>query len=435
VRAAGLGTLLVRRSISGASVKTTERPCGVALMWRSSMSGDDRLMSRSEPSVQSQSAIKHLIDTRDFDRGELSELLDLIRLLKAADRDGAVPQLLRGRSLGMIFEEPSTRTRVSFEAGMTKLGGHALYLKPGEIHLGVRESLFDTAKVLSRMCDVLEARTLKHASVTELARYADVPVINGLSDFNHPTQAICDVYTMLEHLPPGRQLEDCTIVFVGDRTNTCSSTMFIAAQFGMHFVHAAPAGYQAPPEWIASAESIARETGGSVEVTEEVEDAITRADFIYTDLWWWVDQEDQIPERRAAFMPRYQVNGALFRQAPPHAQFMHCLPASRGVEVTDDVIDHERSIVFDQAENRLHAEKAILVWLTYPTIKHHPSDELRAYHEGRVQSFLSEVGWDRAGSAHTHYRTLANGRADPAASPAAGVRQEDSHERQTTISS
>jgi putrescine carbamoyltransferase len=358
-------------------------------------------------------AIKHLIDTRDFDRRELSEVLELIGLLKAADYDGTVPQLLRGRSLGMIFEEPSTRTRVSFEVGMSKLGGHALYLKPGEIHLGVRESLYDTAKVLSRMCDVLEARTLKHTTVTELARYADVPVINGLSDFNHPTQAICDVYTMREHLPPGRQLDECTVVFVGDRTNTCSSTMFIAAQFGMHFVHAAPAAYQAPADWVASAELIARESGGSVEITEDVEDAISRADFVYTDLWWWVDQEEEIPQRRAAFMPRYQVNGALFGSTPAHARFMHCLPASRGVEVTNEVIDGERSIVFDQAENRLHAEKAILVWLTYPTIKHHPSDELRAYHEGRVQSFLSEVGWDRAGSAHTHYRAHPDGRDGP----------------------
>lgn len=359
-------------------------------------------------------AIKHLVDTRDFDRAELSDLLELIRLLKDADRDGAVPQLLRGRSLGMIFEEPSTRTRVSFEVAMSKLGGHALYLKPGEIHLGARESLYDTAKVLSRMCDVIEVRALKHSTVTELAQWADVPVINGLTDFNHPTQAICDLFTMVEQLPPGRRLEDCTVVFVGDRTNVCSSTMFLAAQFGMRFVHAAPPDYQAPLEWVSSAERIAEATGGSIEVTDAVEDAVAEADFIYTDLWWWVDQEDEIPERRAAFLPRYQVNAQLFSFAPAHARFMHCLPASRGVEVTDEVIDHERSIVFDQAENRLHAEKAILVWLTYPTIKHHPSDDLRRFHEGRTQAFLSSAGWDRAGSAHTGYRASAGRTTIPA---------------------
>ncbi len=392
-------------------------------------------MSYMDSKSPAQGTIKHLIDTRDFDRRELGELFDLIGLLKAADLDGAVPQLLRGRSLGMIFEEPSTRTRVSFEVGMFKLGGHALYLKPGEIHLGVRESLYDTAKVLSRMCDVLEARTLKHSTVTQLARYADVPVINGLSDFNHPTQAICDMYTILEHLPDDRELADCTLVFVGDRTNVCSSLMFIAAQLGMHFVHAAPERYQSPADWVTAARLIARDSGGTVEVTADVEDAITRADFIYTDLWWWVDQEDEIPERRAAFMPRYQVNAALFARAPAHAQFMHCLPASRGVEVTDAVIDHERSIVFDQAENRLHAEKAILVWLTYPTLKHHPSEELRAYHEGRVQSFLSSVGWDRAGSARTRYRVVSNGRTDPPASPTRGVRQGDSHEHHPPVTS
>jgi putrescine carbamoyltransferase len=337
--------------------------------------------------------MKHFIDTQDFSRDELEGLLGLITLLKEADYEDAVPPLLRNRSLGMIFEEPSTRTRVSFEVAMSKLGGHALYLKPGEIHLGQRESLFDTAKVLSRMCDVIEARTLKHETVLELARDAEVPVINGLTDFNHPTQAVCDLLTMREHLPAGRTLEDCTVVFVGDRTNVCSSLMFIATQFGMRFIHAAPAAYQAPPEWLAEARSNGAISGGSVAVTSEVEQAVSEADFIYTDLWWWVDQEAEIPARRAAFMPRYQVNAALIARAPEHARFMHCLPASRGVEVTDEVIDGPRSIVFDQAENRLHAEKGILAWLTCPTIKH-SSVERHRLHEERIGDYLSQRGWD-----------------------------------------
>jgi putrescine carbamoyltransferase len=346
------------------------------------------------PSAHRIARVKDFIDTQDFTREELEGVLGLIRLLKEADLDAAVPQLLRHRSLGMIFEEPSTRTRVSFEVAMAKLGGHALYLKPGEIHLGKRESLYDTAKVLSRMCDVIEARTLKHCTVLELARDSDVPVINGLTDFNHPTQVVCDLLTMSEHLPEDRRLEDCTVVFVGDRTNVCSSLMFITTQFGMRFIHAGPAGYRAPDEWIVIAESNAERSGGSVSVTAEVEEAVAEADFVYTDLWWWVDQEDQIPERKAAFMPRYQVNGELMARAPAHAKFMHCLPASRGVEVTDEVIDGPQSIAFDQAENRLHTEKGILVWLVYPGIKR-PSEELLHFHDGQVQAYLNQRGWDR----------------------------------------
>ncbi len=349
--------------------------------------------------------MKNLIDTQDFSRSEIGELLELIGLLKEADYDGVVPQLLPRRSLGMIFEEPSTRTRVSFEVAMTKLGGHGIYLKPGEIHLGGHESLYDTAKVLSRMCDVIEARVLKHATVVELAGAAEVPVINGLSDFNHPTQAIGDLTTITEHLPAGRRLEDCTVVFVGDCTDVCSSLMFITTQFGMNFIHAAPAAYQAPASWVKVAgANVAAAESGSISVTEDVEAAVAKADFVYTDVWWWFGQESEVSERTAAFMPRYQVNWELFSRAPEHALFMHCLPATRGGEVTDEVMDSQRSIVFDQAENRLHAQKGILVWLTYPTIKHSPSDELRSFHEGRVQAYLSEVGWDRAGSAHTGYR-------------------------------
>lgn len=339
---------------------------------------------------------KHFLDTNDFGRDELADLLDLILLLKEADRDGCVPELLRNRSLGMIFEEPSTRTRVSFEVAMVKLGGHALYLKPGEIHLGARESLADTARVLARMCDVLMARTLAHETVTELARWSRVPVINGLTDYNHPTQAVCDLFTMREHLPAGKALEDCTVVFVGDATNVCSSTMHMTTKFGMDFVHAGPADYQAPEAWVKLAERNVADAGtGSVRITDEVEDAVRSADFVYTDLWWWIDQEGEIPQRRAAFMPRYQVNADLMALAPPHARFMHCLPASRGVEVTDEVADSPRSIIFDQAENRLHAEKGILVWTAYPGIEHHPAPELRSHHAGRIAEHLGRAGWTR----------------------------------------
>ncbi|MEW6179790.1 MAG: putrescine carbamoyltransferase [Chloroflexota bacterium] len=332
--------------------------------------------------------LKHFIDTQDFTKEELLELIELTRLIKAADKQGCTPKLLQDATLAMIFEEPSTRTRVSFEVAMTELGGHALYLKPGEIHLGVRESLGDTAQVLSRMCDAIMARTLKHETITGLAKHATVPVINGLTDYNHPTQVVCDVLTMIEHAPAGKKLEDFNVTFIGDATNVLSSLMLICTRLGMNFTHAAPKKYQAPTEWIKWAEENNKISGGTLNITEDPIEAVRNADFIYTDLWWWVGQEDQIPERRAAFMPKYQVNKELMAKAPAHCKFMHCLPASRGVEVTDEVMDSAQSIIFDQAENRLHTEKGILVWLIYPRLKR-PSAELAAFHRGKIENFLN----------------------------------------------
>jgi putrescine carbamoyltransferase len=334
--------------------------------------------------------LRHFIDTQDFSKGELLTIIELTRMIKAADKQGCTPQLLEGASLGMIFEEPSTRTRVSFEVAMTELGGHALYLKPGEIHLGVRETIYDTVKVLSRMCDVIEARTLKHNTILELAKFAEVPVINGLTDYNHPTQVVCDVLTMIEHMPSGKQIEDLNVTFIGDATNVLSSLMLICTRLGMNFTHAAPANYQPPDDWVHWARENCFASGGSLTITDDPDAAIRQADFIYTDLWWWVGQEDQIPARRAAFMPSYQVNADLFNKAPSHAKFMHCLPASRGVEATDEVLDHPRSIIFDQSENRLHVEKGLLVYLLYPRLKR-PSEELQAYHKGKIESFLSQT--------------------------------------------
>ena len=333
--------------------------------------------------------VRHFIDTQDFSKEELLNIIALTRKIKAADKQGCTPKLLEGASLAMIFEEPSTRTRVSFEVAMTELGGHALYLKPGEIHLGVRESIYDTAKVLSRMCDVIEARTLKHATVTDLARYAEVPIINGLTDYNHPTQVVCDAMTMIEHMPAGKKIEDLNVTFIGDATNVLSSLMLICTKLGMHFTHAAPKKYQAPAERVKWAQENCAESGGSLTITDDPIAAVKNADFIYTDLWWWVGQEDQIPERRAAFMPDFQVNTTLFEKAPSHCKFMHCLPASRGVEATDGVLDHARSIIFDQSENRLHTEKGLLVYFVYPSLKR-PSEELKAYHKGQIDAMLND---------------------------------------------
>jgi len=333
--------------------------------------------------------LRHFLDTQDFMREELLELVELIGLVKAAGKQGVTPRLLQGASLAMIFEEPSTRTRISFEVAMTQLGGHALYLKPGEIHLGGRESIYDTAQVISRMVDVIMARTLKHATLMSLAAGATVPVINGLTDYNHPTQVVCDVFTMLEHMPPDKRLEDLKVTFIGDATNVLSSLMFICTQMGMQFTHAAPSKYQPPAGWLEIAQKNCLESGGVLTVTEDVVAAVREADFIYTDLWWWIGQEDQIPERRAAFMPAYQVTIDLIKKAPAHCKFMHCLPASRGVEVTDEVMDSPHSIIYDQSENRLHTEKAILIWLVYPRLER-PTETLRAHHQGLIQSFLDK---------------------------------------------
>jgi putrescine carbamoyltransferase len=333
--------------------------------------------------------VRHFIDTQDFSKAELLDLIELTRRIKAADKVGATPKLLQDASLAMIFEEPSTRTRISFEVAMTELGGHALYLKPGEIHLGQRESLSDTSKVISRMVDVIMARTLKHETVLGLAQTATVPVINGLTDYNHPTQVVCDVLTMLEHMPAGKRMEDLNVTFVGDATNVCSSLMHICTQMGMRFTQAAPVKYQAPQKWQQIAQANCRVSGGTLVVTDEIHAAVRDADFIYTDLWWWVGQEAEIPERRAAFMPVYQVTVDLLRHAPAHCKLMHCLPASRGVEATDEALDCAQSIIFDQAENRLHTEKGLLVWLVYPNLKR-PSEAVRADHRDRILALLDQ---------------------------------------------
>lgn len=345
--------------------------------------------------------LRHFIDTQDYTKQELLDIIELTRRIKAADKQGCTPKLLQDATLAMIFEEPSTRTRVSFEVAMTELGGHALYLKPGEIHLGVRETLYDTAKVLSRMCDILMARTLKHETILGLAQHAEVPVINGLTDYNHPTQVVCDVLTMIEHAPAGKRLEELNVTFIGDATNVLSSLMLICTRLGMRFVQAAPAKYQAPAQWIEWAQENCAESGGSVHVTDDPIEAVQQADFIYTDLWWWVGQEEQIPERRAAFMPTYQVNLELFNRAPAHCKFMHCLPASRGVEVTDEVMDHPRSLIFDQSENRLHTEKGLLVYLLYERLPR-PSPELKAYHQGQIESLLTNIHSDKGRTYGAH---------------------------------
>lgn len=339
------------------------------------------------------SAVIHYLDTQDIGPDTLWRQMHLVRLLKDADRRRACPELLRDASLGMIFEEASTRTRVSFEVAMTKLGGHALYLKPGEIHLGQKENIADTARVLSRMVDVVEIRAFHHETVASFAKYASVPVINGLTDYNHPTQALCDVFTMNEHKVPDKEFRDLTVVFIGDATNVCTSIAMIVTMLGGTFIHARPEAYSIERQWPKVIEEVKHNEslyGGHYRSTTEVEDAVGEADFVYTDLWWWFGQEEEIPDRTAAFMPRYQVTPELLSGAPEHVRFMHCLPASRGVEVTDAVMDGSQSIIYDQSENRLHTEKGLLAWYVYPRVAR-ATPAVRAHHEAKVQDYLAEV--------------------------------------------
>lgn len=292
----------------------------------------------------------------DYSPEEVRYLIDLAIELKRKKQAGEVFEPLKGKTLGMIFEKSSTRTRVSFEVGMYQLGGHALFLSKNDLQLGRGETIWDSAQTLSRYLDGIMIRTYAHRNVIELARGATIPVINGLTDLSHPCQALCDYQTILEHKG---KLQGIKLAYIGDGNNMVHSLMMGAAKLGVHVSVATPEGYEPDLEVKELTREQMEQHGGSLRIVRDPKEAVADADVIYTDVWASMGMEAEQQEREIAFK-HYQVNEALVKYAKPDYLFMHCLPAHRGEEVHEEVIDGSHSIIFDQAENRLHAQKAIM---------------------------------------------------------------------------
>ena len=303
--------------------------------------------------------MKHFISLFDCTKDELLGLLSLADRLKRERRAKIAHPVLAGRTLGMIFSKSSTRTRVSFETGMYQLGGHALFLSSTDIQLGRGETVADTARTLSRYLDAIMIRTFRHEDVLDLARFGSIPVINGLTDLQHPCQVLADLQTVAER--KGR-LEGLKLAYLGDGNNMANSLLHGCAKVGMDIAVATPDGYGCDRGCIEEARSDAAKSGSVVLLTSDPDEAVAGADVVYTDTWVSMGQEEE-KQRRIAVFESYRVDARRMALAAPDAVFMHCLPAYRGLEVSGDVIDGPQSVVFDEAENRLHAQKAVLVAL------------------------------------------------------------------------
>lgn len=303
--------------------------------------------------------MKHLISLNDLSQKEIFDILTVAQKLKEENKKGIKHHILEGKTLGMIFAKSSTRTRVSFEVGMYQLGGHALFLSSNDIQLGRGECIYDTANVLSRYLDGIMIRTFSHNDVLELAKYGQIPIINALTDYLHPCQVLADLLTIKEHKGT---LKGLKLAYLGDGNNMANSLLYGCTKVGMDISVATPKKYCCPNEVVENAKNTAAETGSAVVITEDAKEAVKGADVVYTDTWVSMGQEDQKAEKIKLFGD-YQVNKELFSYAKEDAIFLHCLPAYRGYEVTEDVIDGKNSAIFDEAENRLHAQKAVMALL------------------------------------------------------------------------
>ena len=299
---------------------------------------------------------RDFLRVNDWEPDEVLQVLDLADRLKARQRERVAHPLLPGRTVGMIFQKPSTRTRVSFEVGISQLGGSGLYLAAGDLQLGRGETIKDTALVLSRYLDAIMIRTFKQSDVDELAKHADVPVINGLTDEFHPCQALADVLTIRERF---ETLEGVRVAYLGDGNNVCHSLMVACAKLGMEFVAATPVGYEPADEVVGWARAAADASGGSVELSNDPDAAANGADVLYTDVWTSMGQDEE-REQRVGDLAAFKIDGATLSRASERAVVMHCLPAHYGEEVAEDVLHGPRSAAWDQAENRLHAQKALM---------------------------------------------------------------------------
>lgn len=303
---------------------------------------------------------KHLLTLHDWSTDEILETLDLADQLKYEQKHGIAHPHLKGKTLGMIFSKSSTRTRVSFEVGMYQLGGYALFLSSNDIQLGRGESIYDTANVLSRFLDGIMIRTFAQSDVEDLAKYGSIPVINGLTDLVHPCQILADFQTIREH--KDGQLKGLKLAYIGDGNNMAHSLLYGGAKVGLNVSVATPPDYMCNPDVVKNAMEDAKATGAELTITNDPVEAICGADVVYADTWVSMGQEEEKAKRMKAFFG-YQIDQTLFSQADKEAIFLHCLPAYRGYEVTEEVIDGPQSVIFDEAENRLHAQKAVMVKL------------------------------------------------------------------------
>jgi ornithine carbamoyltransferase len=291
----------------------------------------------------------------------VKEILDVFTPTETIKKSpGRFAGTLKSKTLAVVFEKPSNRTYVSFSVGMYQLGGNAIYLGPEQIKLGVRETIHDVAKTLSRYCSGIVLRTFGHENVLEMAKYASVPVINGLSDYSHPCQALADVFTIREKL--GSRFNSLTMAYIGDGNNVCNSLIFTCSKLGINLNVATPKGYEPDQGLLKKVAPVAQKSKAAINLYHSPAEAVAGADVVYTDVWASMGQEKEAQKRREDFRD-FQINAALLAQAKKHCLVMHCLPAHRGEEITDEVIDGKNSVVFDQAENRLHVQKAVLVQL------------------------------------------------------------------------